>query len=110
MALTMQAELALVGKDHARALGLTEAVLGIEPNSAPAWHQRAPALWLAGRQNEALHTASRAVDIQPPNPAFRLRLAQFAAWTGHGAAFEHVLRPLLAAEHHDPAHYAARSP
>ena len=107
MALTKQAELALLAKDPARALAMTDAVLDIEPNFAPAWHQRASALWLAGRQAEALHAANRAVEIQPPNPAFRLRLAQFAAWTGHGAAFRDVLLPLLAGEQYDPAGYAA---
>ncbi|HEX4366976.1 MAG TPA: tetratricopeptide repeat protein, partial [Rhodopila sp.] len=51
--------------------------------------------------------ARKAVDIQPPNPEFRLRLARFAAWTGRGSDAQDALAPLLAGEHHDPANYAA---
>ena len=97
MALTKQAELALYRKDHEAALALTGAVLAIEPNFAPAWHQRAAAFWSAGRKSDALQAARQAVDIQPPNPEFRLRLAQFSAWTGRGADTPDVLAPLLAA-------------
>lgn len=107
MALTKQAELALRGKDPERALALIDTVLAIEPNFAPAWHQRAAAFWSAGRQSEALQAAQKAVDIQPPNPEFRLRLARFAAWTGHGADARDALAPLLAAERHDPLNHAA---
>ncbi len=107
MALTKQAELALFDKDPQRALALTDTVLAIEPHFAPAWHQRAAAFWSAGRQAEALQAARKAVDIQPPNPEFRLRLARFAAWTGHGADTRNALIPLLAAERHDPLNHAA---
>jgi Flp pilus assembly protein TadD len=107
MALTKQAELALCRKDCERALTLTGAVLAIEPHFAPAWHQRAAALWSAGRQTEAVQAVRQAVDIQPPNPEFRLRLAQFMAWTGGGAGTPAVLAPLLAAERHDPVNHAA---
>jgi tetratricopeptide (TPR) repeat protein len=107
MALTKQAELAVQHKDHERARALADAALAIEPNFAPAWHQRASACWLAGRQNEAVQAAREAVNIQPPNPEFRLRLAQFAAWTGRGNETRAVLAPLLAAEPHDKLHYAA---
>jgi tetratricopeptide (TPR) repeat protein len=107
MALTKQAELALLGKDPERALALTGTVLAIEPNFAPAWHQRAAALWAAGRPAEAREAAQKAVDIQPPNPEFRLRLARFTAWTGHGADARDALAPLLAAEHQDPVNHAA---
>jgi tetratricopeptide (TPR) repeat protein len=107
MALTKQAELALYRKDCERALTLTAAVLAIEPHFAPAWHQRAAGLWSAGCKTEAVQAARQAVDIQPPNPEFRLRLAQFAAWTGRGADTPEVLAPLLAAERHDPVNHAA---
>ena len=107
MALTKQAELALAAKDHVRGLALTDAVLGMEPNFAPAWHVRASALWLAARKAEALHAANRAVDIQPPNPEFRLRLAQFSAWTGHGSTVPDILQPLLADTAPDPRYHAA---
>ena len=107
MALTKQAELALLRKDPQRALTLTDTVLAIEPNFAPAWHQRAAAFWAASRQTEARQAARKAVDIQPPNPEFRLRFARFAAWTGHGADARDVLAPLLATGHHDPANHAA---
>lgn len=107
LALTKQAEMALYRKDPARALALTGAVLAIEPNFAPAWHQQAWAFWLSGRSVEAVQAARRAVHIQPPNPEFRLRLAQFAAWTGCGAEARKTLAPLLDSERHDPANYAA---
>ncbi len=97
MALTKQAELAMYRKDHARALALADAALAIEPNFAPAWVRRSCACWLAGRQSEAVRAARRAVDIQPANPEFRLRLAQFAAWTGRGAEMPDLLVPALAA-------------
>jgi tetratricopeptide (TPR) repeat protein len=107
MALTKQAEVAIYRKDPERALALTGEVLAIEPNFAPAWHQRASAFWLAGRHAEAAQAARTAVEIQPPNPEYRLRSAQFSAWTGHGADTRDVLTPLLAAERHHPVSYAA---
>jgi tetratricopeptide (TPR) repeat protein len=107
MALTKQAELALYRKDHARALTLTETALAIEPNFAPAWHQHASACWAAGRQGDAVQAARRAVDIQPPNPEFRLRLAQFAAWTARGPEARAALAPLLAPEQCSQPHHAA---
>jgi tetratricopeptide (TPR) repeat protein len=106
MALTKQAELALCHKDHARALAYTAAALAIEPNFAPAWHERSAACWLAGRPTEAVHTARQAMDIQPPNPEFRLRFAQFAAWTGHGAEVLEALQPLLDPGQYDPTNHA----
>jgi tetratricopeptide (TPR) repeat protein len=107
MALTKQAEAALYRKDPERALALTDVVLAIEPNFAPAWYQRASALWVTGQQTQAVAAARQAVEIQPPNPEFRLRLAQFAAWTGHAADAREALVPLLAAERQDPASHAA---
>lgn len=107
MALTKQAELAILRKDHRQALGLTDAALAVEPNFAPAWYQRASALWAAGRQAEAVTAARRAVDIQPHNPPFRLRHAQFAAWTGGGAEASATLVPLLDPNRIDPDSHAA---
>jgi tetratricopeptide (TPR) repeat protein len=107
MALTKQAELAIFRKDSAGALRLTEAALAVEPNFAPAWHMRASALWGLGRQTDALEAARRAVDIQPPNPEYRLRLAQFAAWTGGGAEARAVLRPILEPDQPESGYYAA---
>jgi tetratricopeptide (TPR) repeat protein len=107
MALTKQAEVALMRKDHADALALIGAALAIEPNFAPAWNQRAFAYWLAGRQTDAVLAGRQAVNIQPSNPDFRLRLAQFAAWSGRGAEAREALAPLLQAKQHDPLNYAA---
>jgi tetratricopeptide (TPR) repeat protein len=107
MGLTKQAEAALFLKENDRALALADQALSVEPNFAPAWYERAAALWIAGRQPEAVTAARRAVEIQPPNPTFRLRFAQFAAWTGDGAATHDVLRPLLDPNHPDPGHQAA---
>ncbi len=107
MALTKQAEVALYRRDAERALGLTGAALAIEPNFAPAWHQHAWACWQSGRPEDAVRAARRAVEIQPPNPDFRLRLAQFTAWTGQGDDTRTALAPLLAGQQHDPSHYAA---
>jgi tetratricopeptide (TPR) repeat protein len=98
MALTQQAELALFRKDLMAALRLTEAALDIEPNFAPAWRTRSSALWIEGRQSEAIAAVRRAVDIQPHNPEFLLRLAQFAAWTGGGAESREILRLMLDSE------------
>jgi tetratricopeptide (TPR) repeat protein len=106
MVLTIQAEFALLRKDHEHAIALTGSALAIEPHFAPAWYERSHGFWLAGRHAEGLDAARRAVDIQPPNPKFRLQLAQFAAWTGHGAEARHALAPMLRAEQDDPAHYA----
>jgi tetratricopeptide (TPR) repeat protein len=107
MALSRQAELALYRKDHGRALALTSAALAIEPNFAPAWHQRSSACWLAGRPAEAVQAARRAVHIQPPNPEFRLRLAQFAAWSRRSAEAREALTPLLEPPSAETAHRAA---
>ena len=106
MVLTKQAELAMQRKDHVRALLLTDAALAIEPNFAPAWNQRASACWAAGQQSEAVKAARQALEIQPPNPEFRLRFAQFAAWSGDGAATRSALVPLLEAGQDDKALYA----
>jgi tetratricopeptide (TPR) repeat protein len=98
MALTQQAELAVFRKDLVAALRLTDAALDIEPNFAPAWRTRSSALWIEGRQAEAIAAMRRAVDIQPQNPEFQLRLAQFAAWTGSGAESRGILRLMLDGE------------
>jgi Flp pilus assembly protein TadD len=107
MALTQLTELALVDKDYVRALLLTDAALHTEPSFGPAWYLRSSALWMARRQTDAVAAAGRAVDIQPANPVFRLRLAQFSAWTGDDAGARAAIRPLLRAEQQDPAHAAA---
>lgn len=107
MALTKHAEVALHRKESARALAFTGDALAIEPNFAPAWIQRSYACWLAGRKSEALEAARRAVHIMPASPEFRLRLAQFAAWSGLGAETRDLLLPLLAPERCDAAHHAA---
>lgn len=101
------AELASYRKDYARTSALTDAVLASEPNFAPAWHERSVALWGTGQVHQALAAAARAHDIQPPNPVFRLRLAQFAAWTGNGKTTLKAIEPLLEGEAHDPDNYAA---
>jgi tetratricopeptide (TPR) repeat protein len=107
MALTKQAELAFYQRDHVRALALTGEALAVEPNFAPAWHQRSSALWAAGRPADAVEAARRATYVQPANPEFRLRLAQFAAWSGRGDETREALVPLLAAEQRDGVQYAA---
>jgi Flp pilus assembly protein TadD len=107
MALTKQAELALFRRDHVAALRLTAAALAIEPNFAPAWNRRSAALWAAGQHADAVAAARRAMDIQPPNPEFRLRLAQFAAWTGGGAEAKEALRPILEVRQPASGHYAS---
>ncbi len=107
MALTKQAEIAILRKDAAAALRLTDAALAIEPHFAPAWRMRSSALWGLGRQADAVDAARRAGDIQPPNPENRLRLAQFAAWTGDSAQAHAVLRPLLEAGQQAPEYHAA---
>ena len=107
MALTKQAELAIVRRDPSVALASTDTALAIEPHFAPAWFMRSAALWNLGRQQEAMDAARRAVDIQPPNPQFRLRLAQFAAWTGNGTEARAVLCPILEPGQQAPEHYAA---
>jgi tetratricopeptide (TPR) repeat protein len=107
MALTQQAELAVFRKDLVAALGLTEAALDIEPNFAPAWRTRSSALWIEGRQSEAVAAVRRAVDIQPHNPEFLLRLAQFAAWTGGGAESREILRLMLDSKQAGSGYHAA---
>jgi tetratricopeptide (TPR) repeat protein len=98
MALCKLAEVALLEKDHATALVHASAALDSEPFFAPAWSERAHALWLAGRRTEAVEAARQAIEIQPHNARFRLRFAQFAAWTGHIQEARESLTPLL-----DPA-------
>jgi Flp pilus assembly protein TadD len=85
MAATRLAELEIERWDHASAMPRLQAVLRQEPNFAPALAALAHALWLAGRPQEGLEHARRAVAIQPPNPHFRLTLAQLCAWLGHDA-------------------------
>lgn len=46
LGLTRQAEIASYRKEYARTLALTDAVLAREPNFAPAWYERAVALWV----------------------------------------------------------------
>lgn len=106
MVFTKQAELAMFRKDHGYALKLTATALQIEPHFAPALHQRAAALWAAGRQADAVPAALLAVHIQPPNPDFRLRFAQFAAWTGLGDDARVALNPLLDPPRPEAPHFA----
>ncbi len=96
MALTKLAEIALLRKDHVLARDYVAAAMAIEPNFAPAWGELSLALWLAGQRSDALVAARRSVEIQPPNPRLRLRLAQFAAWMGHGDEARLAVAPLLA--------------
>lgn len=107
MALTKLAELALGRRDHALAVERLDAVLAIEPMFAPAWGELSHAHWLAGRHQDALAAARRGVFIQPPNPGLRLRLAQVAAWTGHGDEAREALAPLLDPDRCDGATHAA---
>lgn len=107
LGLTRQAELASYRKDYSRTFALTDAVLATEPNFAPAWYERSVALWATGDIKGAVDAAARAHQIQPPNPTFRLRLAQFAAWTGQGQTTREVLAPLLENAEYDPDNYAA---
>jgi len=96
MALSMLADIALERRDHAAAMSLTDQALATEPNFAPAWYQRARALWFAGRQVESFLTTRQAAAIQPANPQFRIHLAQLAAWMGYHAEAYAALAPLLA--------------
>lgn len=85
------AEIEIERFDPAPAIGRLERVLRHEPNFAPALAALAQALWLAGRPREGLGHARRAVAIQPPNPHFRLILAQLCMWQGRTAeAREHL--------------------
>ncbi|WP_428485200.1 glycosyltransferase family 9 protein [Rhodopila sp.] len=95
MALTKLAEIALRRKDHALATHRLNAALAIQPHFAPAWCELSQACWMAGRRQDALAAARRAVDIQPFNPKHRLQLAQFAAWMGRGDETRRSLAPLL---------------
>ncbi|HBK07269.1 MAG TPA: hypothetical protein DDZ81_15690 [Acetobacteraceae bacterium] len=107
LGMTRQAEIASWNKEYTRTFALTDAVLAKEPNFAPAWYERSVALWATGRIKEAVAAAARAHEIQPPNPTFRLRLAQFAAWTGAGETTLKVIAPLLENEAYDPDNHAA---
>jgi Flp pilus assembly protein TadD len=95
LAATRLAELEIERWDHASAMPRLQAVLREEPNFAPALAVLAHALWLAGRPHEGLEHARRAVAIQPPNPHFRLTLAQLCAWLGHAAEARAALAAVL---------------
>ena len=106
MALTKLAEVALVGKDYVLAHRHLSTVLRDEPHFAPAWAEMALALWLSGRRLEAVAAGRRAVEIQPHNARARLRLVQFAAWTGRIREATEALAPLLNQATSDPQVYA----
>ena len=101
MAMTKLAEAALVRKDSLPARRYLERALTIEPNFAPAWGEMAMVLWLEGQRDDARAASRKAVDIQPPNPMLRLRLAQFAAWTGHHRQAREAIAPLLRDDYGD---------
>jgi Flp pilus assembly protein TadD len=106
MALTKLAEIDLLHKHHVPARQHLETALATEPNFAPAWGEMAMVLWLEGQRQDAVQAAQKAVDIQPHNPRLRLRLAQFAAWTGHGQQARDALAPLLNPDSTDPITHA----
>jgi Flp pilus assembly protein TadD len=95
-AMTALAEIQLVHRNQDRATELLDAALAIEPHFAPAWSQLSIACWLNRRYDDSLAAARRAVEIQPPNPKFRLKLAQTAAWLGLFEEARLALAPLLA--------------
>ncbi len=106
MALTRLAEIALLDKDHVAARQYLETALATEPNFAPAWGEMAMVLWLEGKRHDALLAARKAADIQPHAARLRLRLAQFAAWTGHAQEARAALAPLLDPDHADAVTHA----
>ncbi|MDR3539335.1 MAG: hypothetical protein P4L71_22795 [Acetobacteraceae bacterium] len=102
MALTRLAEIEVDRKQHEPATRRLRAVLRRQPYFAPAWAVLAHAAWLAGNAAEGLRHARRAVDIQPPNPHFRLVLAQFCVWLYRHAEVPALLAPLIAEDQPDP--------
>lgn len=106
MALTRLAEIRAIGKDFDSALTLTQRVLAAEPYFAPAWFERAAALWGAARQVEASAAARQAATIQPAKSDYRLRYGAFAAWTGDEAGARSAIAPLLEPGRTDPSTYA----
>lgn len=101
MALVFQAELCLLRRDPASALRATKEVLDREPNFAPAWGKRAWAYWRSGDPEAAMRATTRAMEIQPGNPEYRMFLAQFAAALGREALVREIVAPLLADESGD---------
>ena len=89
--------------DAARATTRLREVLRQEPLCAPAWAALAQARWLAGHPEAGLRHARRAVAIQPPNPHFRLILAQLCTWQGRRAEARAALDPVLRDHAHDAA-------
>ncbi len=102
MALTRLAEIEVDRKQHEPATRRLRAVLRRQPHFAPAWAVLAHAAWLAGNAAEGLRHARRAVAIQPPNPHFRLVLAQFCVWLDRHGEVPALLAPLIAADQPDP--------
>lgn len=95
MVLTKLAEIAMHRKDYALARQHLTAALRHEPQFAPAWTELAAALWHSGRRGAAVAAARQAVEIQPYNPHYRLRLSQFAGWTGHIREATEAVAPIL---------------
>jgi tetratricopeptide (TPR) repeat protein len=91
-----RAQAAIERHDAAAAIAVLQAALDREPNFAPALSSLSEAYWLAGRPHDALGPARRAVAIQPPNPNFRLVLAQLCIWLGLFDEARLQLAPLLA--------------
>jgi tetratricopeptide (TPR) repeat protein len=101
MAMTRLAEIDVDRKRHEAATERLQAVLRRHPNFAPAWPILAHASWLAGDPKRGLRQARRAVAIQPPNPDFRLVLAQFCVWLNHRDEVPDLVAPLIAPDQPD---------
>jgi tetratricopeptide (TPR) repeat protein len=102
MAQTRLAEIEIDRRQHEAATGRLRHVLQCEPHFAPAWAALAQASWLAGKPAEGLRHARRAVAIQPPNPQFRLVLAQLCVWLYRHESLPDLLAPLIADDQPDP--------
>ncbi len=82
LALAKLAEIEVERKDIASAMPRLEAILRAQPNFAPALSTLGQACWIAGNPWEGLRHARRAVEVQPPNPHYRLILGQLCVWLG----------------------------
>jgi tetratricopeptide (TPR) repeat protein len=102
MAQTRLAEIEIDRRHHDAATRRLRRVLRREPHFAPAWAAMAHACWLAGKPAAGLRHAGRAVAIQPPNPQFRLVLAQLCVWLYHHEALPELLASLAADDQPDP--------
>ena len=83
------------------ALSTIDRILGIDPNVATVWYNKAAALQALDRKDESIEPLKRAVALDPGNVGYRRTLAMYLASLGRGREVIGDLRQVFEADPKD---------